>query len=334
MGASGNLPRGRKPKFLHLNSERAGIIGVDIRSGSTAMMLADLEMRTLAQDSLPTVKNPEQFVSELASRIRAMMQAHPHLTFEGIGIALPGRIDYQSNRLIFAPNLAWKSFDLKTPLEAATGLGVELENAANTCALAEIWGGTHSENVHNLVAVTVSEGIGTGMVLNGQLVRGFSGLAGEFGHVTVQENGPLCNCGNRGCWESCASNAAAVRYFIESEPVRTSQSVSGRPTFDLILKLAEQGNPQAIDALKKMAYHLGTGLAMTIAGLAPEVVVIIGEVTRAWDRVGPIVDEVIAKRLFMGAKTRIIPTNPDAQPRLRGTIALVLQKHFGVPHLA
>lgn len=333
MGASGNLPRGRKPKFLHINGERSGIIGVDVRPEKAMMMLADLEMRSLAQDSLLTGNDPEEFVNALAGRIRALMKTYSRLTFEGIGIALPGRIDPASNRLIFAPNLAWKSFDLKSALELATGLEVELENAANTCALAEVWSGTHSENVHNLVAVTVSEGIGVGMILNGQLVRGTSGLAGEFGHVTIQENGPVCSCGNRGCWEVCASSGAAVRYFMETESAHQNQNNAARPSFESILRLAQEGNPQANAALERMARHMGVGVAMTIAGMAPDVVVIIGEVTQAWNRVGPIINEVVAQRLTMGAKTRIIATNPDTQPRLRGTIALVLQKHFGVPHL-
>jgi len=333
MGASGNLPRGRKPKFLHINGERSGIIGVDVRPEKANLMLADLEMRSLTQDSLLTGSDPEKFVSELAGRVRKLMHVYSRLTFEGIGIALPGRIDPHSNRLIFAPNLPWKSFDLKSELELATGLPVELENAANTCALAEIWSGSHSENVQNLIAVTVSEGIGVGMILNGQLVRGTSGLAGEFGHVTIQEDGPLCSCGNRGCWEISASNGAARRYFAEAESSSTNSHGSHRPTFESILGMAQEGHPHASAALERMARQLGAGVAMTVAGIAPDVVVIIGEVTQAWDRVGPIIDEVIARRLTMGSKTRIIATNPDTQPRLRGTIALVLQKHFGMPHL-
>src|SRR6185312_13702923 len=90
MGAFGNLPRGRKPKFLHLNGERAGIIGVDIRPENTTLMLADLEMRSLAQDSMRTGNNPDEFVAELARRIRRLMSTHSHLSFEGIGVALPG----------------------------------------------------------------------------------------------------------------------------------------------------------------------------------------------------------------------------------------------------
>ena len=97
----------------------------------------------------------------------------------------------------------------------ATGLDVELENAANACVLATVW----FDRIHasrNLVVVTVSEGIGTGILVNGQLVRGFNGMAGEFGHVPLDPTGPLCGCGRRGCWEVFASNRAALRYYLES----------------------------------------------------------------------------------------------------------------------
>src|SRR6266568_3871451 len=198
MGALGDLPRGRKPTYLHLNGDRAAILAVDIRPTETTIAVADLSMRFLTQETMPTSDNPEQFIKELCQRIGHTIQSHPRLTFEGIGVALPGRVDLASGRLTFAPNLGWKSIDLKTPLEQTTGLSVALENAANACALAEIWSGQYSEHVRNLIAVTISEGVGVGMILNGQLIRGVGGLAGEFGHVTIQERGPLCNCGNKG----------------------------------------------------------------------------------------------------------------------------------------
>jgi predicted NBD/HSP70 family sugar kinase len=259
------------------------------------------------------------------------MKAHPEMSYEGIGIALPGRVDIATNKLIFAPNLGWKALDLKTRLEKATGLSVELENAANACALAELWCGRHGESVRNLVAITVSEGIGVGMILNGQLVRGSTGMAGEFGHVTIQENGPQCPCGNRGCWELCASNSAAVRYYQESIPSRRK---SNAPSFDDLLRLAEQGDAKAIDALERMAKYLGAGIAMLITGLAPDVIVIVGEVTRAWERIGPVVQQELKERSPALSHTRIVSTDPDSQPRLRGTITLVLQKHFGAPSVA
>jgi predicted NBD/HSP70 family sugar kinase len=266
------------------------------------------------------------------------MRAHPKSSYEGIGVSLSGRIDASSQRLTFAPSLGWRELDLKTPLERATGLPVELENAANACALAELWSGRHGEGMGNIVAVTVSKGIGVGMIMNGQLIRGTTGVAGEFGHVALVADGPQCRCGNHGCWEVLASNAAAARYYAESASVRKgeigSKSAMAQVPFGDILRLVEQGDSNACNALDRMARHLGNGIAMLVTGLAPDVLVVVGEVTRAWDRVGPIVTEEVKKRSFTHATTRIVPTNPEVQPRLRGTIALVLQKHFGAPFVA
>lgn len=336
-GAVGHVPRGRKPTFLNLNSDRFGIIGVDIRSGTTHLAVASLDARFVAQESIPTSSNPEEFIARLGRRITDLMRAHPRSSYEGIGVSIPGRIDPQTNRIVFAPSLGWGELDIKTPLERATGLTVELENAANACALAELWSGRHSEGVRNLAVVTVSEGIGVGMIINGQLVKGVTGVAGEFGHVSLVENGVRCRCGNRGCWETLASNTAAVRYYTESTTHRKgdvgSKSDMARITFDDLMRLHEQGDPKALRALEQMAQQLGAGLAMLISGLAPDALMVVGEITRAWERIGPMVEAAVKARAFTHASTRILATDPELQPRLKGTIALVLQQHFGAPTL-
>jgi predicted NBD/HSP70 family sugar kinase len=334
-GAVGQLPRGRKPTFLHLNSERAGIIGVDIQPQITTLAVSSMDNRFLAQEQISTDADPAEFIARLGRRVIGLMRAYPKKSYEGIGVSLPGRIESSSHRLIFAPNLGWNDVDLKTPLEQATGLAVELENAANACALAEAWSGRYGEGIANLVTVTVSDGIGVGMIVNGQLARGSSGAAGEFGHVSLTGEGPRCRCGNYGCWEVLASNAAAVRYYAEFSSARKgevgSQSDTARARFGDVLRLAEQGDETAGRALDQMARHLGAGIAMLVTGLAPDVLLVAGEVTRAWNRVGPIVTGVVQARCFTHANTRILPTDPEAQPRLQGTIALVLQKHFDAP---
>jgi predicted NBD/HSP70 family sugar kinase len=205
--------------------------------------------------------------------------------------------------------------------------------------LAEVWFGRHTEGVRDLIAVTVSEGIGAGVMVNGQLVRGSTGAAGEFGHMTLVEDGIECRCGNRGCWEVYASNSAAVRYYSQAiSPGRagkaSNRSPEPAPTFDDILRLADQGDPKAIEALDKMAHYLGAGIALLVTGLAPDVIIIVGEVTRFWNRIGPAIEKIVKSRTFTHAGTRIVLTDPSAQPRLRGTIALVLQKHFGAPSVA
>jgi predicted NBD/HSP70 family sugar kinase len=278
-------------------------------------------------------------MTELAPRLRNLIKLHPEITCEGIGVSLPGRVDLASHRLVFAPNLGWSDFDLRTAIEQATGLPVELENAANSCALAEIWFGRQTFAVRNLVAVTVSEGIGVGLILNHQLLQGSNGMAGEFGHTAIVPDGLQCRCGNRGCWELYASSSAAVRYYAQSSSSMRSgkkkvpQAGTGL-TFDHLLRLTAQGDPKAEEALSQMADYLGRGIALLVTGLAPDVIVVIGEVTRAWNHVGPIIEEAVKRHSFTRAGTRVVPADPSSQPRLRGTIALVLQKHFGAPSVA
>src|SRR5437667_5066914 len=154
--------------------------------------------------------------------------------------------------MVFAPNLGWRNVNFKEYLERTTNLPVEVDNAANSCALYELWFGKRSEGVHDLIALTVSEGIGTGIIANDQLVIGPGGMAGEFGHVSINEDGPLCRCGNRGCWEVYASNVATVNHF--SRAVLKSRNGRNSPemkmsSFNDILRLCEQGDPQATEAI-------------------------------------------------------------------------------------
>ena len=199
VGAVGNLPRGRKPTFLHLNEDRAGIFGINIQPCSTNLVLANLAGNFLVEETIPTPNDPDRFVTTIGRRIRELMKKHPRIAYEGIGVSLPGRVDPSSQRFVFAPNLGWRETNLKARLQEATGLAVEMENAANACALSEFWFGAHHEGVKNIIAVTVSEGIGVGMILNGQLVSGTSGLAGEFGHVPLNDVGPKSRCRNPAC---------------------------------------------------------------------------------------------------------------------------------------
>jgi glucokinase-like ROK family protein len=331
-GDLGQLPRGRRPRLLYLNTDRAGIIGINIMPRLTTIALADLNARFQAQESIPTPRDPSTFLDVMSSYVRRLIRQHPNMAFEGIGVSVPGRVDFLAQRLVFAANLGWHQVDLKEPLESATGIPVQIENAANACALAEVWSGPN-EGISDLIAVTVSDGIGTGIVANGHLVRGPSGAAGEFGHVCLDPQGPECKCGARGCWEVYASNAAAIRNYARQNADRSrkpEEKATAEPvtSFTDILSLAERGDRRAGEVLDEMARYLGLGIAMLVNGLAPSVIVVVGEVTRAWKRVGPLIEGVVRECARTHAGTRIVPTDDATQPRLRGTIALVLQKHF------
>jgi len=320
-GPTGRLPRGRRPTFLRLNDDRV-IIGVDIRPLQITVALADVNGKFTSQEAMPTAANPKAAVDGVIARIQRLLRSCGEKKVEGIGISLPGRVEPGSGRLVFAPNLKWTDFDIAEAVQKATGFDVEMENAANACVLAAVWF-DHIES-RNLVVVTVSEGIGTGILVNGRLARGFSGMAGEFGHVPLDPDGPLCSCGSRGCWEVFASNRAALRYYFESS------SQTGM-NFQDLLSLADQGDHRAAKALETMAHFLGRGMRMIVAGLDPEQIVIIGDLTRSWHRFGPVIQaEVQAQGLSGGVAPKLIPVHEDGMARLRGTVALVLQKHFGV----
>src|SRR5271163_1410790 len=246
-GSMGQLPRGRRPTFLHLNDER-GVIALDIHPSQTTLAVADLGGKIVAQSLVVLPENPKKVIAAIVAAILKMMAANSDRSFDGIGMSLPGRVDIPMERLIFAPNIDWPIGGIKAKVEQATGLPVSVDNAANACALSEVWFGD-SDGVHDLVAVNVSEGIGTGIFANGRLLRGEGGLAGEFGHVQMEPDGLLCGCGNSGCWETIASNRAGARYYAE---------FSKKPPipFDAVLKLAQAGDTPARKAIEKMCAAL------------------------------------------------------------------------------
>ena len=320
-GPTGRLPRGRRPTFLRLNQERV-IIGVDIRPTQTTVALADVNGRFAFQEAAPTPAEPEEAMDALIQRIQRVVDLCQGKKIEGVGISVAGRFDRESDRLAFAPNLKWRDVDIRNPIARATGLEVEIENAANACVLAAVWF-DHMESCRNLVAVAVAEGIGTGLLINGRLARGLGGMAGEFGHVPLDPEGPLCGCGSRGCWEVFASNRAALRYYLE-----TSSDGAGL-SFPDLLSLADQGDARAARSLETMAHHLGRGMRMITAGLAPERIIVIGDLTRSWHRFGPVIEAEMRARALPGSGApSLMPAGQDGMARLRGTIALVLQKDF------
>lgn len=322
-GPTGRLPRGRRPTFLRLNDDRV-IIGVDLRPGETTIALANVNGKFTSQEVIATPTDAQAGVDVLVRRTQALVRSLKEKKVEGIGISLPGR--FTAGHLVFAPNLKWRDLDIRGPISRATGIDVELENAANACVLAAIWF-DGMESCRNLVVVTVSEGIGAGILINGQLARGLNGMAGEFGHVPLDPDGPRCGCGSRGCWEVFGSNRAALRYYHEST------SNAGGLSFSDLMSLADQGNTRAARALEKMAHYLGRGMRMIVAGLAPERIILIGDLTRSWHRFGPVIEqEVQAQVLPGGVAPRLVPVHEDGMARLRGTVALVLQKHFGAVH--
>ncbi len=317
-GPTGQIPRGRRPTFLNINGQR-GVLAVDIHPAQTTLAVLDLGGKILAQDVVVPPDNPKKVVTSIADAVRNMIAAHSDRSFDGIGINLPGRFDPQLEKFIFAPNIDWPVGRIKTRVEQATGLLVVVDNVANACALSEIWFG-YSDSMHDLVTVNVSEGIGTGIIANGRLLRGEGGVAGEFGHVQLDPNGLPCGCGSRGCWETVASNRAGMRYYSE-----VAQKPA--PSFDAMLRLAESGDPAAKEAIDRMCKALGRGMHMIASALAPSEIVVVGDITTTWHMTGPAIDAEMRKnRLVRVPKLR--PARGGNQARLRSAVALVMNENL------
>jgi predicted NBD/HSP70 family sugar kinase len=194
-----------------------------------------------------------------------------------------------------------------------------MENAANACLISERWFGNFGDAA-NMIVISVSEGVGAGLLLDGHVVRGRGDMAGEFGHMPIEESGPVCGCGNVGCWETFASNRAGLRYYRELAPESTIA------TFQELLELAVSGDLRALRSIDRMMTCLGRGLSMLAAGLAPEVIIIVGDCTALWPRIRPLLESQLIARSFTPVTPRVVAATDGDAARLRGAAALVLQK--------
>jgi predicted NBD/HSP70 family sugar kinase len=323
-GSMGRLPRGRRPTFLNVNSQR-GVLALDIHPSQTTLAVADLGGRIVSQQLLTLPQDPNSVVPAIVTAIKDLISANLDRSFDGIGISLPGRPNLnisksatgksRATKTIFAPNIRWPIDEIQSIVKQATGLPVVSDNVANACALSEVWFGD-SDGMHDLVVVNVSEGLGTGIFVNGRILRGEGGFAGEFGHVQMDPNGPPCACGNTGCWETLAANPAGMRYYSE---------LANRPSppFEELLNLAETGDAAAKQAIVRMCIALGRGMHMIASALAPSEIVVVGDITGAWQSFGPVIEGEM-RRSPLATIPRVRPTQEGNRARLRSAVALVM----------
>ncbi len=325
-GSLGRLPRGRRPTFLNVNSQR-GVLALDIHPSQTTLAVADLGGRIIVQDLIPLPEDPQKVIAAIVSAIQEMIAVNKDRSFDGIGISLPGRLDLnparsipgkaRANKPIFAPNVRWPIAHITSRVEQATGLPVVADNVANACALSEVWFGD-SDGMHDLVVVNVSEGLGTGIFANGRILRGEAGSAGEFGHVQMDPNGLPCGCGSRGCWETLAANPAGMRYYAE---------LADRPAppFEDLLKLAETGDSAGRKAIERMCAELGRGMHMIASALAPAEIIVVGDITTLWHIAGPRIESEMRRRPS-ATVPRLRPAQDGNKARLRSAVALVMHE--------
>jgi predicted NBD/HSP70 family sugar kinase len=313
-------------------------VSIDVRLSRTYVMLNDFAGTQIALESFETLLDPEKLAAELVRRVRRVLDTHGGRC-EGIGIVVPGMVDRHSGRVLHAPQLGWRDVDVRGPLAKGTGLEVHIENAPIACALAQIWLGQRGESSGDFVYVTVSDGVGAGIVVNGEVVRGHDNTAGEFGHLPISSDGPLCLCGARGCLEVYSSNIATLSRYLNRDLATggpRAQLQSMPLTITDLIDRARGGDEQARAALAESARYLGLGLAMIINSLNPSRIFVGGEITAAWDQIEPVIRSAVQQRALTAAaaQTPIVPEHVGGLPRLRGATALVAAPVFAAPRLA
>jgi N-acetylglucosamine repressor len=337
-GATGESARGRKPKFLYVDSRKRCVLAVDIRPTRTSVMVTDLVGQPIvAIESFPTEIDPKKFVKRLAARITRTLADHAtEATCEGVGVVVPGMVDSAGATVLFAPRLGWRNVPLGDLLAAATNLPVHIENSGRACALSQIWAMRGDAPAQGDTAyVSVSDGLGVGVVVRGELLRGRHNVAGEFGHIPINIDGPPCACGATGCLEAYVSNIATLsRYFgREISPRKPIPAELAQFTVEDLIARARGGDGKAIAALQATAHYLGLGLASLVNAIDPARVYLGGEIISAWDLLEATVRQALRSRSLAptSADVEIVTVPSQDYPRLRGAAALVAAGVFRRP---
>ena len=335
---------GRPGVLLELNPEAGWVIGCDIAVGSLSVVLSDLRARVVWRRQAAFVK--EDGLHVVLDRLTALMRQggqHARRTGRrllGAGVAVPGLVDISNGRLIFEPNMGWRDVPLRDALADRTRLPVFVDNDGNAAALAERYFGV-AQGVDDFAYVVANIGLGAGLVIGGHIHYGASGYAGEAGHTTIDPQGPLCRCGNRGCWERFASQRALIERVTKADGSALSpvlEALTGHGTvpvnLELILEAARAGDPIVLEALHETGTYLGIGMANLVNLLNPSLIAFGGSLSLAHEYLLPVAREVAAQRAMTEMRqTRIVVSSFRQNACEMGGVALVLHDLLSRPRL-
>jgi predicted NBD/HSP70 family sugar kinase len=327
----GESTGGRRPTLLRLHTKEPIALGVSITPTCTTIATSDLAGRVISQREFFTDPNPTKTFDEVIKTLREfLLQNHG---VEGAGVSLPGLVDPTTGTLVYVPYFQWRNLPVGEMIKSAIGLPVIIDNDANAVALAELWfGRPEVTDARDFILVLVAEGVGTGIVFDGQIYRGQCGAAGEFGHMIIASDAPVaCSCGNRDCWEAfCSEGAALARY------VALTGSSNGSPqNFRELVDRAVGGEANAKSALVDTARYLGIGISNLVVGFNPAAVVVGGEIARAWELVEKSLTETLEHSVRRGLPSaKVLPSTLGEKPTLRGALSLVLARKFAAAFAA
>lgn len=313
------------------------VLGVDVGGTKIAAAVVTDEGKVVSRGygSTSAQAGPQVVIDNIFATIdRTISSSNVVLSqLSGIGIAAAGIIDSKKGKVIFSPNLpGWHEVPLGDAVHQRFNVSTYLGNDANLAALGE-WRFGVKKQVANLIYITVSTGIGGGIICNGKLYTGVLGAGGEIGHMTIDVNGPRCNCGNVGCWETLASGTALAREAVKHIKEGASTSIVEFAGGDLtkvdakvVFEAAKQGDRLANKLIARLGYYLGVGLTNVVNIFNPELILIGGGVAKMGDLLLEPAIKVVKERAFTTSATsvQIRPALLGDDSSILGAVAFVL----------
>jgi len=330
----GESQGGRKPTMLLINNEAFYVIGVDVGPREIDYVVANLAGTIVTRTErklTPPITNTE-FLAILKEGINALI-TDSTIELEkviGIGVAMHGVVEVETGISLFAPNLGLKNIPIKEELEKEFELEVKVENDARAMALGESWFGNHGD-LDSMLVVNLGRGVGAGLVINGRLYHGAQNIAGEIGHMTIDINGVICECGNRGCLQTFATGPAITkqaRKILKEQPIKgiEASSITGEKVYEMALA----GNQDFVKILENTGGILGIGLTNLIHIINPNKIVLGGGVTKSGKYILPAVQTAIEQRALTPKSklTEVTLSELGEDATIIGAIALLLEDLF------
>ena len=340
---------GRPATLLTLNPTAGYIVSCEIGVGFLEILVTDFAPQAIWQIKEPIKSGTAE--SEVLDRMLVLLHEAVKRgkssadKLLGIAVGIPGMVDHSSGTILFAPNLKWRNIPLLTLLEQESfGAPIFVDNEANMAALGEHYFGA-AQGYSEILYLSGNVGLGGGFLSNGQLRRGASGMAAEYGHMTMDPHGELCNCGNYGCWETMVSQNSLYKKIINAvqsgEPSLITEKIQGqweRLSVEMIVEAAQAGDKVAIRSLEEIGHSLGIGIASLLNALNPEIVVLGGILSIASEFLFPVVNDEIQKRALLWSResVKVIRAAHGSDACVKGGIATVYQSILSqakLPHL-
>lgn len=320
----GKSSGGRKPILLEFNYDYGKAIGIKIEVDRILVGLAQLNGKIIKklEKNFPRKSKPAKVIELIKEGINEL-DMNPAENVIGIGLAVSGFPNNVQGVITYSPILNWRNVELAKPLQSHYQVPVFIENDVNAFTLAEKWYGKGQE-YDNFVCVSIGEGIGAGIVIEGELYEGAIGGAGELGHTCIQKDGLKCRCGEKGCLEVYASDT-----FLKRE----GKNILSDSSPESIIRKAKEGNKKARSMLEEMGHNLGIGLKNAVNLLNPEAIIIGGERAGAFNFIAPALEEEIRGHSFPEEAERleILPAELGKEGWIIGAATLVTRDFFKLP---